>query len=228
MTTPDDVYILGLDPSTDITGAALIKVSATGEVEVLTIRKLNATAILGTRSTLTARIQRIRWTRTMLSAWLNSFEYGIDEVAYEMDTQRGFASSEALKMATGAYLSLSTLDSVPVAGITRLAACGVAGCTKLYFEPVKGKSTAEIADKKARLKAAVIAWANARFPELDLQADDDAIADALAIAVKAGETWYRSSCVRRIALEELAKAKAARQEAAKAARRKTPKEKVTA
>lgn len=92
-------------------------------------------------------------------------------------------------MAGGSYLTLDAIADKPICLVTRSAACSAAGCWHLFMEP-RGETSREQEDKRRRLKAAVIAWANLAFSScpsgwVRLNPDEDAIADALAVAVVA-------------------------------------------
>ena len=183
-TSPDRhaLTILALDPSTEVTGIAIVQFDISGKPCRHWAMAINASAqVRGT--TLTARLERIRCTRQQIAAYLSTWPGGIDMVAYETDTERGHGSSEALKMAAGAYLSLSALAGLPVVPITRQAACVASGSLFVYRQPA-GKTHAEREAKRRRLKAAVVAWANESSFDAGLSHDPEgeAIADALAVA----------------------------------------------
>ena len=117
--SPASVVILALDPSTDVTGAAVIRMPARGRPELLAWAWKDATHAEGIAKggDLTARLSRIRWTRLALTGFIHKVRtsfVAIDIIAYETDTDRGHKPSEALKMAAGAYLSIKLLDGVKV------------------------------------------------------------------------------------------------------------------
>lgn len=174
--------ILALDPSTEVTGIALVQFSPEGKPRRCQWKAIDARgAARGT--TLAARIARIRHTRKALAVCLSAWPWPIDLVAYERDTGRGHGSSEALKMAAGAYISLSHLAGLPILPITRQAACVASGTLFVYRQPA-GPTRAEREAKRQRLKRAVIAWANESSYNAGLTEgeESEAIADALAVA----------------------------------------------
>lgn len=174
--------VLALDPSTEVTGIALVQFSPEGKPHRQQWKAIDARGA-ARGSDLTARIARIRHTRRALAACLSAWPWAIDMVAYETDTERGHGSSEALKMAAGAYLSLGSLAGIPVVPITRQAAC-IASGTLFVYRQSAGKTSAEREAKRKRLKAAVLAWANESCFNAGLSQDPEgeAIADALAVA----------------------------------------------
>lgn len=189
--------ILAIDPSTEITGVAIVRYtvvkspsawsSAEGGPGLTQWAAFNACHI-GRVTDLTSRLKRISWTRQRLLSFVGDWCGAIDLVAYETDTERGHAASEALKMATGAFLTIYPLVGIPVVAITRQAACKASGTLSVYRQSA-GKTSAEKKAKKRRMKLAVIEWAN-RPDTFDagLREDQDAIADALAVAQAA---WDR-------------------------------------
>ena len=150
--------ILAIDPSTEITGAAIVSFTMDGHHCLTQWAEFNACHI-GRVTDLASRLKRIAWTRRQLLLFVDSWCGSIDLVAYETDTERGHAASEALKMATGAYLTIYPLGGLPVVGITRQAACKASGTLSVYGQSA-GKTSAEKDAKKRRLKLAVIEWAN--------------------------------------------------------------------
>lgn len=179
--------ILALDPSTDVTGAALFSVSESGEVLLLEMTSFDGFELSEqprSRTGLVDRLERIAKTRTALSAWLGveCGQWGeINHVAYETQSGRGHASSEALVMAVGNYLTLSRLWRTPLIEVNRSAACAAVGASKVYAERA-GATSAEREAKRARLKQAVICGVNAKLG-LTLQPDQDAEADAIAVGL---------------------------------------------
>jgi hypothetical protein len=177
--------IIAIDPSTDITGVALMDVDIdTGAVQVVEVHAYDATAACGKRTTLEARCKRIARTRE----WLGEYVTGLQKsdaaphvVGYETDSGRGHMASEALAWATGNLVCVPSLAGLRVEYVTRLAACYESGAGGVYREP-KGATAAEALAKRERLKAAVIAGVNARFG-LALLPEDDAKADAVAVGM---------------------------------------------
>ncbi len=176
--------ILALDPSTEVTGAVCnTYCAATGCLLACEKFAFDAYAAVPKEwrgTSLDARRYRIFKTSEALALWIETIDVAIDLIAYEMDTQRGFASSEALKMAAGAYITLPGIVFVPSLGVSRQQACLATNTYTVYRQP-KGKTAADIAAKKLRLKQAVLAAIN-RMYDIALTSDEDAIADACAVA----------------------------------------------
>jgi Holliday junction resolvasome RuvABC endonuclease subunit len=186
--------ILALDPSTDVTGAAIL----TLEGELVAYDAFDGFELAGqppSRHKLEDRLARICETRYALSHWLVG-QPACQAVAYETQSGRGHASSEALVMALGSYLTLTCLRGLPLIPVNRSAGCSVVGASKVYAEPA-GTTPKERQAKRARLKAAVIAGVNARLG-LSLRPDQDAEADAIAVGLAsltkfAGKTTKKAS-----------------------------------
>ncbi len=186
--------ILALDPSTDVTGVAILALHEDGlsseaqpDILLLSYTALDAFALTGqpkSRTGLVDRLERIAKTRSALSAWLGTQceQWGeINHVAYETQSGRGHASSEALVMAVGAYLTLSRLARVPLIEVNRSSACAAVGASKVYAQPA-GATSAQREVKRAHLKQAVICGVNVRLG-LTLQPEQDAEADAIAVGL---------------------------------------------
>jgi Holliday junction resolvasome RuvABC endonuclease subunit len=179
------VTLLALDPSTDVTGAAIFRED--GSLAAYT--SFDAWELTGqprSRTGLVDRIERIAATRAALAVWLGRREgegLTITQVAYETQSGRGHASSEALVMAVGNYLTLSRLSRVPLIEINRSAGCAAVGASGVYAQAA-GKTATECEAKRARLKAAVICGVNHALG-LELRPDQDAEADAIAVGLAA-------------------------------------------
>jgi hypothetical protein len=181
-------YLLALDPSTDFTGAAFLEVSEDGSVRLLAVTSFDAFELAcqpRSRTALKDRVGRMRETRVALSFWIGGLDNTPTALAYETQSGRGHASSEALVMAVGAYITLSRLDGLEPIEINRAAGCAAVGASGVYAQAA-GKTSAERDAKRARLKAAVIAGVN-RIMGLSLQADQDAEADAIAVGLAAAK-----------------------------------------
>ena len=182
----DGTTILALDPSTDVTGVALVTFARSGDPLFCRCAAFHAPDVQG--KDLAARIARIRIVRNDIEAWLTDGP-AFSHVACESFFHRGKDATEAGIMAGGSYLTLDAIADKPICLVTRSAACSAAGCWHLFMEP-RGETSREQEDKRRRLKAAVIAWANLAFSScpsgwVRLNPDEDAIADALAVAVVA-------------------------------------------
>ena len=175
--------LLALDPSTDITGAALFDLE--GEKPcLLAYTSFNAFELTGqpkSRTGLIDRLERIAHTRMALSRWLGEQDAVPTHVAYETQSGRGHASSEALVMAVGNYLTISRLVRVPPTEVNRSAGCSAVGASKVYAQPA-GKTSQERDEKRRRLKQSVICGVNTRLG-LELREDQDAEADAIAVGL---------------------------------------------
>jgi len=123
-----------------------------------------------------------------MTVWIRDNAPGIDLVAYEQQTERGHYATEAINMATGAFLCLPRLAGVPLEGVARVSACAAVGASGVYREKA-GTTSAEKTAKKKRLKQAVIEGVNA-LCNLQLDPTQDAKADAIAVGVVAGrKAW---------------------------------------
>ena len=174
--------LLALDPSTDVTGVALFDLETTPPC-LVAYTAFNAFELTGqpkSRTGLIDRLERIAVTRMALSRWLSD-KPAITHVAYETQSGRGHASSEALVMAVGNYLTISRLVRVPPIEVNRSAGCAAVGASKVYAQPA-GKTNAERDEKRRRLKQAVICGVNTRLG-LELREDQDAEADAIAVGL---------------------------------------------
>lgn len=196
------LYLLALDPSTDKTGVAILDVESPRLPLLVAYGSFDGFELTNqppSRTTLMDRLERICETRIALASWLTQQEVSLSFVAYETQSGRGHASSEALVMAVGSYLTLTSLRRLPPIEVNRSAGCGAVGASKVYAERA-GTTAAEKAVKRARLKAAVIAGVNARMG-LSLTSEQDAEADAIAVGLagalklpKVKATRKKTSC----------------------------------
>lgn len=174
--------LLALDPSTDVTGVAIFDLEVSPP-KLIAYTALDAFVLSGqpkSRAGLIDRLERIAVTRMALSRWLSD-KPAITHVAYETQSGRGHASSEALVMAVGNYLTISRLVRVPPTEVNRSAGCAAVGASKVYAQPA-GNTNAEKDEKRRRLKQAVICGVNAKLG-LSLREDQDAEADAIAVGL---------------------------------------------
>jgi hypothetical protein len=175
--------LLALDPSTDITGAVLFDLEGDCP-KLLAYTSFNAFELTGqpkSRHLMIDRLERIAETRLALSRWLGEQDAQPTHVAYEAQSGRGHASSEALVMAVGNYLTISRLVRVPPTEVNRSAGCAAVGASKVYAQPA-GKTNAEKDEKRRRLKQAVIFGVNVKLG-LSLREDQDAEADAICVGL---------------------------------------------
>jgi Holliday junction resolvasome RuvABC endonuclease subunit len=191
----DSIVVLGLDPSTDVLGAALVEVTPTG-CRFLAWAALHPSLTPADRKhgSLTEQVARIRSLRAGLAVWVSYVEPAFDAVAFEQPAglsadRRGgksFETSRALDRATGALLALSHFAESP------LVAVAVNSAKAVY-----GHANA----KRSVAKAAAMDWAHGTHPEgfCPFAGTDEleAIADACAVAVAGG---------RRLLAEQRAKA----------------------
>lgn len=186
-----NLTILGFDPSTDVTGIAAIRF-LDGVPQSPETKAIDATGstpgVAKSRTDLAARIARIGFTTEEATRFIASLSFPLDAVATEQDTNRGFEATCALHWATGAYITIPALRGIRPYQITRQQAC--IACSHDVFSVYRqsaGRTDEEKAAKRARLKQAVLDWARAKFPDLDLSDDrreeSEAIADALAVTV---------------------------------------------
>lgn len=187
--------ILALDPSTDVTGAAIFRLEDE-QASLVAYTAFDAFALTSqpkSRHKLVDRLERIAKTRQALSAWLAT-QPEVEAVAYETQSGRGYASSEALVMAVGAYLTLSRLTRLEPIEVNRSAACASVGASRVYAQPA-GTTAKEKEAKRARLKQAVIAGVNQKLA-LSLREDQDAEADAIAVGLSASTFLLRHTVVK--------------------------------
>lgn len=184
------LHVLSIDPSTDIVGVALVAVHRCGKVTA-TYAAFNGFELTNqpkSRSDLRSRLDRIGAIRSAMTIWIRDNVPGIDLVAYEQQTERGHYATEAINMATGAFLCLPRLSGVPLEGVARVSACAATGASSVYREKA-GATSAEKTAKKKRLKEAVINGVN-DLCGLALDLTQDAEADAIAVGIVAGrKTW---------------------------------------
>lgn len=173
---PLEVTILALDPSTDVSGVALLGFGPKGQVTVLGTRALVAGKTPG-RKGLAARFARIRRQRADFAAWAGNLSLPIDLIAYERSFQRGGAASVACPQAAGALLTVSALDGIPVAEVTPQAAKAVYGKAQFRAEGTRSRD----ADKQAARE-----WAARELGVASPSEDEwEAVADACAVACAA-------------------------------------------
>jgi Holliday junction resolvasome RuvABC endonuclease subunit len=176
-----EITIVGIDPSTDATGVALVRFSGKGVPTLLSSASLIGGDGEAKKGSLEARFHRIRDIKLQMMQWIAELHGPFDLVAYEAAFWRGDAASEAIPQASGSYLSIgafSKADVVRVHGASVKAA---------YGNVLSG-------GKREDLKRNCIVWANQMFGlslSLDLDDKQDAIADAIAVAVAAWRIWAK-------------------------------------
>lgn len=165
--------VLGLDPSTDVTGAAFVEFPQGGRPKVMAATAFGATSHLS--SSLPARLDRIACTRDALAEWVikpNGILVPDYALAYEQHTNSGIKTSDALSMAFGAYLTIPRLLGRDLYPITAADARRV--YSRTYIKSRDDK-------KKAAIK-----WAELYFGiVLGTSPEGEAIADALAVCAAA-------------------------------------------
>jgi Holliday junction resolvasome RuvABC endonuclease subunit len=204
--------ILALDPSTDVTGAAIFSLDE-GKATLVAYTAFDAFLLTGqpkSRHKLVDRLERISKTRQALSAWLAS-QSEVECVAYETQSGRGYAASEALVMAVGAYLTLSRLSRLEPIEVNRSSACASVGASRVYAQSA-GTTAKEKEAKRARLKQAVIAGVNQKLG-LSLREDQDAEADAIAVGLAASVQLERANVVKTVVKASRARKVATKTEA---------------
>lgn len=190
------LHVLAIDPSTDIVGVALVAVHRCGKVTATcsAFNGFELTSQPKSRSDLRSRLDRIAAIRSAMTVWIRDNVPGIDVVAYEQQTERGHYATEAINMATGAFLCLPRLSGVPLEGVARVSACAATGASAVYREKA-GTTSAEKTAKKKRLKEAVIVGVN-ELCGLALDPTQDAEADAIAVGVVAGRKVWAEKAVK--------------------------------
>jgi Holliday junction resolvasome RuvABC endonuclease subunit len=179
--------IVALDPSTDITGVVLIRFDHRGVPTVLAADSITAEA--KHRDPLTERVGRIQETAEELGRWAEEHLLILpDEIAFERVFHRGADATEALMMATGAYLAVPAFAAVNrFRAIPTQTAIAVKQLTAIQRQ--KNHSSRQQRDKRTAIKYASVCWAR-RELGLMLPDDADAVADAGAVAVAAWRAWY--------------------------------------
>lgn len=202
------LVLLAIDPSTDITGAALLSYEpATGQFAVLAAAGFDATAAIGTGADYPTRLRRIAWTRSQLRSWLADSPWTdggalIAQIAFEAPPPpsrliSGHRTAQAMAQAVGALLTLPMLvaSSPAIIEVYRQSACKEAGAGRAYTAPA-GTTQAQKDAKRAALKAAVIDGVNARC-RMSLRPDQDAEADAIAVGMAACAKLWEAEIARR-------------------------------
>ncbi len=187
---PDVIHVLAIDPSTDVVGVALVAVSRGGLIgaKAAAFDGFTLTGQPKSRSDLRSRLDRIAAIRAAMTIWIRENVPAIDLVAYEQQTERGHYATEAINMATGAFLCLPRLAGVPLEGVARVSGCAAVGASAVYREKA-GSTAREKAAKRDRLKQAVIEGVNGLCC-LSLDASQDAEADAISVGISAGrKAW---------------------------------------
>lgn len=174
------MIVLALDPSTADTGAAVCRF-AMPKMEVIAAARCRPPKELKlTGDVDMKRIQRVAYIRETLESWLLTQDI-LDGVAYEMHIGRGQAASEAGSQTVGALLTIPGIPRCRQWRIYVPTAKAVWGGNKMPTDVAK---------------PAVVRWARQEFSSdfeknriAPLSDDDDAIADALAVAVAAWGKW---------------------------------------
>lgn len=190
MPVADSLHVLAIDPSTDIVGVALVTISRDGIVSAraAAFDGFDLTGHLKSHTTLRHRLDRIAAIRAAMTVWIRENVPAIDLVAYEQQTERGHYATEAINMATGAFLCLPRLAGVPLEGVARVSGCAAVGASSVYREKA-GATAKDKAAKRERLKQAVIEGVNEACG-LSLDTSQDAEADAISVGIAAGrKAW---------------------------------------
>jgi Holliday junction resolvasome RuvABC endonuclease subunit len=163
-----------MDPSTDVTGIAVVSQEDGQETKVEYAKAIRADGKLG-------RWERIRYTRTQLSWLRHRLPMAFDAVAYENPFMRGRDATAAIQQAIGAYLSLSCFAGFEPLPVQPNSAKAALGCSRFLptYETWKEREAG-----RQRGKIEVIHAVNLRFG-LDLRDDEDAAADAIAVGLAA-------------------------------------------
>jgi len=189
---PEVLHVLAIDPSTDIVGVAQVAVHRCGKVTApcAAFNGFERTGQPKSRTGLRDRLDRIAAIRSAMTVWIRDNVPVIDLVAYEQQTERGHYATEAINMATGAFLCLPRLSGVPLVGVARVSGCAAVGASGVYREKA-GTTLREKTEKKARLKAAVIEGVN-ELCGLQLASHQDAEADAISVGIAAGRKEWEA------------------------------------
>lgn len=166
------MLVVGLDPSTDITGMAAGYFSPT-RLEIVSTDCTHQFKMQGSHSSLTQRLYRISRHREEIEEWLRWLGSEVEGVAYEMHTGRNREASNALSQAAGSYLTIPDFVGKKVWEINSSTA---------------KKVWAGQAFKGEECKAKVVQWANNAYG-LKLGPEQDAEADAVAVLLAAWQSW---------------------------------------
>jgi hypothetical protein len=190
------ITILALDPSTDITGIAIVSFDAKGCGEIRHLSGLQGTA--KDRDSNKQRFARIAEMRGQLSAKVSSMAWAVDFVAYEIPPPPrsskpglpplGHLNYAALNQCLGAFMTLSGLRELPLIPVHIQTCKAVYGNHRLASAPNIDRAARDT--KRDLLKANAIAYVNATFA-LDLGPTDDNLADAVIVACGAYRNWLR-------------------------------------
>jgi hypothetical protein len=184
----EPLTILGIDPSADITGVALVRFDVKGTPDLLYHGSFDAYALAGQKrgqhTSLRHRLTRIKATRDALVSWCHDAFHPVamhcpDVLAWEAPFGAGF-DAQTINQAIGAYASLSRFDTcrvVPVAPISIKALWGGVAEAR-----AKAPTTRAKAEKRRRAKLQSVVWAREQFC-LELLDSDDAISDACGVTM---------------------------------------------
>lgn len=191
MTTPQPCLttVLGIDPSADVTGVALVSFDDKGTQGLLCYTSFDAYALTEQskrrHTSLTHRLARIRATRKAISKWCAD-AFCADEpapslLAYESPFGAGF-DAQTLNQAIGAYTALSRFDGVPTAAIAPISVKAIWHGVQAARQKTHSPKEREAKRRAAKLQG--VEWARQTF-DIDLWDTDDAISDALGVCVAA-------------------------------------------
>ncbi len=189
--------ILGIDPSADVTGVALMRFDEKGTPDLLHFGSFNAYALTRQsrhHTTLRDRMDRIKATRDALCRWCgDAFSFDAPEpdvLAWEAPFGAGF-DAQTLNQAIGAYASLSRFQSCQVEPVPPISVKALWG--GVAEARAKTHSAKEKREKRVRAKLQSVNWARQEFTGLDLADTDDAISDACGVAIIAYRALLRKS-----------------------------------
>lgn len=171
---PAEIVILGLDPSTDVTGAALVAFDQ-GTPILCDFAALSAGPV-ACKDALAARFARIRSIRSQLYAWVSQLPYAFDVVAFEKPFIRGDQAGGAIHQAIGAFLCDSRLFSA--SRLLQVNTQQVKAAQGIAWRTQKGERS------RAAGKAGAIQWAERTF-DVKPGSITDAEADAAGVAMAA-------------------------------------------
>jgi Holliday junction resolvasome RuvABC endonuclease subunit len=182
------IRILGIDPSTRCTGVALVEIDPERYmrqcgVQVLRWKELDA---LPDKGTITDRFARLRMMRADLALFLDYLADDFQIVSYEDPPQRGCDATSALNQAIGLLLGLSQFRESTIYDIHASTVKSVQGLAGAAHRSVDRSIPGAQEAKRKALKSLAVDWARSRCAFVaSIRQDQDAIADAVAVALGA-------------------------------------------
>jgi Holliday junction resolvasome RuvABC endonuclease subunit len=172
---PAETVILGIDPSTDCMGVALIAFDKQGGPILCDYAAISAGPV-AFKDPLAARFARIHSIRRQLYRWVSDLPYAYDVVAFEKPFIRGDQAGGAIHQAIGAYLCDSRLFSA--SRLMQINTASVKSAQGVAWRTARGERS------RAEAKRGAVAWAERVFG-IRAGVITDAEADAAGVAMAA-------------------------------------------